>query len=146
MRGWSSMTVLFRRAMAAVCTQLQTKGETTCEKVIWVFDSRTSSWSTTHQSSVNKIIIFFWITGEDTFICRLIVLNAHLYWLDQRLFRSWNTLCLSTLYFTFSLLESVYSKISHISIAGWVQSLLCTWLEYKWKFCHYVEPSKLKRN
>ena len=32
MRGWSSMTVLFRRAMAAVCTQLQTKGETTCEK------------------------------------------------------------------------------------------------------------------
>lgn len=39
MRRWSSMTVLFRRAMAAVCTQLQTKGETTCEKVIWVFDS-----------------------------------------------------------------------------------------------------------
>lgn len=32
MRGWSSMTVLFRRAMTAVCTQLQTKGETTCEK------------------------------------------------------------------------------------------------------------------
>lgn len=44
MRGWSSMTVLFRRAMTAVCTQLQTKGETTSEKVIWVFDSRTSSW------------------------------------------------------------------------------------------------------
>ena len=67
MRGWSSMTVLFRRAMAAVCTQLQTKGETTCEK--WSeFSIQGRQVGKQHISQVWKKLLYFSGSLEKTLL------------------------------------------------------------------------------